>query len=157
MRGAFVLLDIRMMFWTLFTLINTCRHVSQHPKLILRWKIKSAPHIFIKTCLIPNFFCKNCFFYVSKAPQAQRVMGALSDIQKRLKLTLTSLGIFFALPSSKNKCFRVRFAVYTDCSKNDKFCHFMMTFEKMLDFAIKIKFHGATLISLFSSILKIWI
>ena len=38
MRGAFVLLDIRMMFWTLFTLINTCRHVSQHLKLILRWK-----------------------------------------------------------------------------------------------------------------------
>ena len=85
------------------------------------------------------------------------MMGALSDTQKRLKLTLTSLGIFFALPSFKNKCFRVRFAVYTDCSKNDRFCHFMMDFEKMLDFAKKIKFHGATLISLFSSILKIWI
>ena len=120
-------------------------------------KIKSAPHIFIKTCLIPNFFGKNCLFYVSKAPQSRRVMGALSDTQKRLKLTLTSLGIFFALPSSKKKCFRVRFTVYTDCSKNDRFCYFMMDFEKMLDFAIKIKFHGATLISLFSSILKIWI
>jgi len=55
--------------------------------------------------------------YVSKAPQTQRVMGALSDIQKGLKLTLTSLGIYFALPSSKKKCFKVRFAMYTDCSK----------------------------------------
>ena len=95
-------------------------------------KIKSAPHIFIKTCLIPNFFGKNCLFYVSKAPQSRRVMGALSDTQKRLKLTLTSLGIFFALPSSKKKCFRVRFVVYTDCSKNDRFCYFMMDFEKCL-------------------------
>ena len=85
------------------------------------------------------------------------IFALCSDIQKRLKLTLTSLRIFFALPSSKKKCFRVRFAMYTDCSKNDRFCHFMMDFEKMLDFAIKIKFHGATLISLFSSVLKIWI
>jgi len=31
-------------------------------------KIKSAPHTLIKSCLIPNFFWKNRFFYVSKAP-----------------------------------------------------------------------------------------
>jgi len=108
----------------------------------------------MNSCLIPNFFCKNWPFYVSKAPQDQRVTGALSDIQKLLKLTLTSLGIFFALPSSKKKRFRVRFAMYMDCSKNKKFCHVMMDFQKILDSAIKIK-HGTTLISLFSSVLKI--
>ena len=48
MRGAFVLLDIRMMFWTLFTLINTCRHASQHLKLILRWKNQKRPSYFHK-------------------------------------------------------------------------------------------------------------
>ena len=89
-------------------------------------KIKSAPHTLIKSCLIPNFFWKNHFFYVSKAPPSQGMTGALSVTQKSLKLTFTFLGIFFAPSSSKKKCFGVGFVAYTECSKNDRICHFMM-------------------------------
>ena len=49
----------------------------------------------------PSCFHKNCVFHVSKASQAQSVMGALSDIKKCLKLTLTPLGIFFTPASNK--------------------------------------------------------
>jgi len=65
-----------------------------------------------------------------KRPKLKEWWGALSDIQKCLKLTLTSLGIFFALPSSKKKCFRVRFAMYTDCSKKWQFLSFYDGFWK---------------------------
>ena len=102
--------------------------------LSLDEKFKSAPRTYIKTFLIPNFFCKKRLFYVSKAPQAQRVMGALSYTQKLLKMIFTFLGIFFAPPNSKNKCLNVGFTTYTKPSKNDNFCHFMMDFEKLLIF-----------------------
>ena len=38
-------------------------------------KIKSAPHTFIKSCQIPNFFWKNRVFYVSKVSQSQGMRG----------------------------------------------------------------------------------
>ena len=119
-------------------------------------KIKSAPHTLIKSCLIPNFFWKNRFFYVSKAPPSQGMTGALSVTQKPLKLTFTFMRIFFASSSSK-KLSQSWICCLHGVLKNWQNLSFYDGFWKMLDFAIKIEFHGATLISLFSSILKIWI
>ena len=119
-------------------------------------KIKSAAHNLIKSCLVPNFFWKNRFFYVSRAPQSQGMMGVLSDT-KISEADFHLPGNNFCGLYLQKVMFKSRICYVHGVLKNWQNLSFYDGFWKMLDFAIKIEFHGATLISPFSSILKIWI
>ena len=146
-----------MMFWTLLKLINICRHAFQHEIRILKWKNPKRPSYFDKIMPDSKLFLKKSLFLCIESTPVSRNDGGTFCYTKTSEADFHLPGNTFCALYPPKEMFSSRICYLNGVLKNWQNLSFYDGFWKMLDFAIKIEFHGATLISLFSSILKIWI